>query len=96
MLFLFGMLYGQKADQIVLQNADIFAGKRLENGEDVRELTGNVQFKQGTTRVWCDKASAVSEPERSGIDRQREDHQRYRDADGEKRTILRQHETGGR
>lgn len=55
-LFLFGLLYGQKADQIVLQNADIFAGKRLENGEDVRELTGNVQFKQGTTRVWCDKA----------------------------------------
>ncbi len=55
-LFLFGWASAQKPDQIVLQNADIFAGKRLENGEDVRELTGNVQFRQGTTRVWCDKA----------------------------------------
>ncbi len=55
-LFLCGLLFGQKPDLIVLRNADIFAGKRLENGEDVRELTGNVQFNQGTTRVWCDKA----------------------------------------
>lgn len=49
-------LFAQKADQVVLQNADIFAGKRLENGEDVRELTGNVRFRQGNTTVWCDKA----------------------------------------
>jgi lipopolysaccharide export system protein LptA len=49
-------LFAQKADQVVLQNADIFAGKRLDNGEDVRELTGNVRFRQGNTTVWCDKA----------------------------------------
>lgn len=50
------LLYSQKSEQVVLQNADVFAGKRLPNGEDVRELTGNVRFKQGDTRVWCDKA----------------------------------------
>jgi lipopolysaccharide export system protein LptA len=49
-------LTAQQSDQIVLQNADVFAGKRMENGEDVRELTGNVRFKQGNTTVWCDKA----------------------------------------
>ncbi len=48
--------YSQQSETIVLQNADIFSGKRLESGEDVRELTGNVRFKQGNTRVWCDKA----------------------------------------
>ncbi|MFA6469279.1 MAG: OstA-like protein [Bacteroidota bacterium] len=51
-----GLVYSQKGDQIILQNADIFAGRRLDNGEDVRELTGNVRFRQGDTRVWCDKA----------------------------------------
>ncbi len=49
-------VFPQKADVIVLQNADVFSGKRLESGEDVRELTGNVRFKQGNTSVWCDKA----------------------------------------
>lgn len=48
--------HSQQSETVVLQNADIFAGKRLDNGEDVRELTGNVRFKQGNTRVWCDKA----------------------------------------
>jgi len=51
-----GMVFSQQADLIVLQNADVFAGRRLDNGEDVRELTGNVRFRQGNTRVWCDKA----------------------------------------
>ncbi|NUN68916.1 MAG: hypothetical protein HUU02_04300 [Bacteroidetes bacterium] len=46
----------QSANQVVLQNADVFSGKRLETGEDVRELTGNVRFRQGNTTVWCDKA----------------------------------------
>ena len=47
----------QQSETIILQNADIFAGKRLDNGEDVRELTGNVRFKQGNAKVWCDKAT---------------------------------------
>lgn len=46
----------QQRDVIVLQNADIFSGKRLPDGEDVRELQGNVRFRQGNVRVWCDKA----------------------------------------
>jgi lipopolysaccharide export system protein LptA len=49
-------LSAQQSNQVVLQNADVFAGKRMDNGEDVRELTGNVKFKQGNTVVWCDKA----------------------------------------
>ena len=50
------VMFAQQSETIVLQNADIFAGKQLENGEDVRELTGNVRFRQGNTKVWCDKA----------------------------------------
>jgi len=56
LLLVLGPLFSQQSNLIVLQNADIFAGKRLENGEDIRELTGNVRFKQGNTIVWCDKA----------------------------------------
>ncbi len=55
-IFLAVPLFAQPANQVILQNADVFAGKRLENGEDVRELTGNVRFRQGNTRVWCDRA----------------------------------------
>lgn len=46
----------QQKDPVVLQNADLFSGKRLPNGEDIRELEGNVRFRQGNVRVWCDKA----------------------------------------
>lgn len=57
LFFVFGQLsFSQQSDLIILQNADEFAGKRLENGEDVRELTGNVRFRQGDAKVWCDKA----------------------------------------
>lgn len=45
----------QQSNLIILQNADVFAGKRTDSGDDVRELTGNVKFKQGNTTVWCDK-----------------------------------------
>jgi lipopolysaccharide export system protein LptA len=48
--------FAQQKEPVVLQNADIFSGKRLPNGEDVRELEGNVRFRQGNVRVWCDKA----------------------------------------
>ncbi len=51
-----GLSFSQQSNLIILQNADEFAGKRLENGEDIRELTGNVNFRQGDARVWCDKA----------------------------------------
>lgn len=59
-LFLFLLVFSlhavaQHSDLIVLQNADIFSGKRID-GEDVRELEGSVRFRQGTTTVWCDKA----------------------------------------
>ncbi len=46
----------QQGETVILQNADVFSGKRLTNGEDVRELEGNVRFKQGNVRVWCDRA----------------------------------------
>lgn len=47
---------GQTKEPVILQNADIFSGRRLDNGEDVRELEGNVRFRQGNVRVWCDRA----------------------------------------
>ncbi|MBW7887824.1 MAG: LPS export ABC transporter periplasmic protein LptC [Bacteroidetes bacterium] len=43
-------------EPVILENANIFSGKRLENGEDIRQLDGNVKFRQGNVRVWCDKA----------------------------------------
>jgi lipopolysaccharide export system protein LptA len=46
----------QQREPVILQNADVFSGKRLPSGEDVRELEGNVRFRQGNVRVWCDKA----------------------------------------
>ena len=51
------MSIGQGSNTIILQNADIFTGKRLPNGEDVRELTGHVRFKQGNVQGYCDKAT---------------------------------------
>lgn len=50
------VVVAQESNLIVLQNANIFSGKRLPNGEDIRELEGNVRFRQGNVRVWCDKA----------------------------------------
>ena len=48
--------FSQQTNVVVLQNADVFSGRQLPNGENVRELQGNVRFKQGNVRVWCDKA----------------------------------------
>jgi lipopolysaccharide export system protein LptA len=46
---------GQGKDDIILKHADVFAGKNV-NGEDLRELTGNVHLVQGNVLVWCDRA----------------------------------------
>ncbi|RCK72034.1 MAG: hypothetical protein IGBAC_0626 [Ignavibacteriae bacterium] len=40
---------------VILHHADSLVGKVL-NGEEVRELIGNVQFSQGNVMVSCDKA----------------------------------------
>lgn len=48
-------LSAQEKELIVLKHADVFVGKSI-NGEDVRELTGNVQLAQGNVRVWCERA----------------------------------------
>jgi lipopolysaccharide export system protein LptA len=50
----------QQSNIIDLRNADQMEGKKL-NGEDVRELIGNVHFVQiptsgGLVKVWCDRA----------------------------------------
>jgi lipopolysaccharide export system protein LptA len=54
-LLLTGNAPGQGKDDIILKHADVFAGKNV-NGEDVRELTGNVHLVQGNVLVWCDRA----------------------------------------
>jgi lipopolysaccharide export system protein LptA len=53
--FFSGNAVGQGKDDIILKHADVFAGKNV-NGEDLRELTGNVHLAQGNVLVWCDKA----------------------------------------
>ena len=47
----------QESNTIILQNADIFSGRQLPSGENIREFQGNVRFRQGNVRVWCDKAT---------------------------------------
>ena len=49
------MYLGQGKDDILLKHADVFAGKSV-NGEEIRELTGNVHLAQGNVLVWCDRA----------------------------------------
>jgi lipopolysaccharide export system protein LptA len=52
---LIGNALGQGKDDIILKHADVFAGKNV-NGEDIRELTGNVHLVQDNVLVWCDRA----------------------------------------
>lgn len=46
---------GQGEKVVILDHADSLVGKVLD-GENVRELIGNVRFRQGTVRVHCDRA----------------------------------------
>ena len=65
---LIGNALGQGKDDIILKHADVFAGKNV-NGEDIRELTGNVHLVQDNVLVWCDRAVqhlAKNEVELSG------------------------------
>jgi lipopolysaccharide export system protein LptA len=57
MLAIAGMLtaQGQTSKVIVLQHADSLVGG-VVNGEDVRELIGNVQISQESVRIRCDHA----------------------------------------
>lgn len=47
--------FAQDSKVIVLENADVAAGKVLD-GQDVREFTGNVRLRQEKVRIQCDKA----------------------------------------
>ncbi len=47
--------FSQSTKVIVLQNADSLVG-RMINGEEARELIGNVRFSQENVRVSCDRA----------------------------------------
>lgn len=60
--FLVGILFslprsiqGQQEKVVVLEHADSLVGKVLD-GDNVRELIGNVRFRQGTATVHCDRA----------------------------------------
>jgi lipopolysaccharide export system protein LptA len=46
---------GQAGRVVVLENADSLVG-RVINGEDVRELVGNVRLRQDSVRISCDRA----------------------------------------
>jgi lipopolysaccharide export system protein LptA len=49
------VLCGQSKSPILLDYADEFLGKRVNN-EDLQELNGHVRLRQGNVRVWCDRA----------------------------------------
>jgi len=49
------LLAAQEGNLVVLQNADSLEG-RVIDGEDVRELIGNVHMTQGKVDLWCDRA----------------------------------------
>jgi lipopolysaccharide export system protein LptA len=48
-------LWAQQGKVVVLENADALEGKVVE-GEETRELTGNVRISQGRVRIRCDRA----------------------------------------
>ncbi len=50
-----GPAFSQASNVVVLQNADSLVG-RVIDGEDVRELIGNVRILQGNVRISCDRA----------------------------------------
>ncbi len=57
-LFILGpepFVFAQPSNVIVLQHADSLIG-RVINGEDARELVGNVFITQGNVRIRCDRA----------------------------------------
>jgi lipopolysaccharide export system protein LptA len=47
--------FAQESKVIVLENADVAAGKIID-GQDVREFTGNVRLRQEKVRIQCDRA----------------------------------------
>lgn len=50
-----GPVFSQAGKVVVLQNADSLVG-RVIDGEDIRELIGNVRILQGNVRISCDRA----------------------------------------
>jgi lipopolysaccharide export system protein LptA len=48
-------LWAQEGKMVVLENADALEGKVI-NGEDARELTGNVRISQERVHIRCDRA----------------------------------------
>src|SRR5512139_3376475 len=55
-LALFALPAGAQQDRVVvLENADSLVGLVIE-GQDVRELIGNVRLVQGNVRISCDRA----------------------------------------
>ncbi|MBI4535730.1 MAG: hypothetical protein HY708_05590 [Ignavibacteriae bacterium] len=49
------LLFAQTGKVVVIEHADSLVGKVID-GEDARELIGNVAFTQENTRVHCDRA----------------------------------------
>jgi lipopolysaccharide export system protein LptA len=63
LLFISASLQAQQDDKtIVLHHADSLVGKIID-GQNVRELVGNVEFSQGRVVVNCDKAIQYFKPE---------------------------------
>lgn len=55
MLILVPALFSYSQDKIELKNADKLTGK-TENGQNIREATGNVHFIHGNVKAYCNSA----------------------------------------
>ena len=54
-IFLFSASLLSAQDKIELKSADKLSG-RTENGQTIREVSGNVHFVQGNINVYCNSA----------------------------------------
>src|ERR1041385_5666687 len=56
LLLMFATSYARQSDKVVILNhADSLVGTQID-GEQARELIGNVKFSQGSVVVTCDRA----------------------------------------
>jgi lipopolysaccharide export system protein LptA len=66
-LFAVTKLWSQQDDKVIfLHHADSLVGRTV-NGQNIRELIGNVEFSQGNVVVNCDKAIQYFKPEQINL-----------------------------
>jgi lipopolysaccharide export system protein LptA len=66
-LFAIAKIWSQQDDKVIfLHHADSLLGRTVD-GQNIRELIGNVEFSQGNVVVNCDKAIQYFKPEQINL-----------------------------